>query len=191
MGFFTYFSTLFLKNLSCRYLNKKPTYKQTKGKKFSILFDTHYKKLYNYAFKILNEITDSEELVQETFIKLWENFENVNESERSIESFLIVTLKNKIIDNYRKNQTREKHNNLYMLSTGIETEIDKEWELLQQIENVYTSLEQKTLDIFKLSRDEGLTYKEISTQKNISIKTVELHISKALKVFRKRLKEYL
>ena len=62
---------------------------------------------------------------------------------------------------------------------------------MQQIERIYTNLEEKTLDIFKLSRNEGLTYKEISIKNNISIKTVELHISKALKVFRDGLKDYL
>ena len=150
----------------------------------------HYKKLYNYCFKVLEENAISEELVQETFIKLWENFDNINESQRSIESFLITTLKNKIIDTYRKKQTREKHTNLYVQNTSVETQIDKQWELLQQIDEIYTTLEQKTSDIFKLSRDKGLSYKEISKKKNISIKTVEAHISKALKAFKKGLKDY-
>lgn len=172
------------------YLNKKITSKQIKETKFSNLFDTHYKKLYNYSFKVLKESTLSEELVQETFIKLWENFEHIKESERSIESFLITTLKNKIIDDYRKKQTREKHTNLYALNTSIETQIDKQWELVQRIEDIYTTLEQKTIDIFKLSRDKGLTYREISLQKDISIKTVELHISKALTAFKSGLKDY-
>lgn len=154
------------------------------------MFDRHYKKLYNYAFKVLKETHLSEELVQETFIQLWKNFENIKEPERSIEAFLITILKNKIIDEYRKKQTREKHTNLYALNTSIETQIDKQWELMQRIEDIYTTLEQKTTDIFKLSRDKGLTYKEISKQKEISIKTVELHISKALTAFKKGLKDY-
>lgn len=149
-----------------------------------------YSKLFNYAFKIVKEKDLAEELVQETFIKLWENFEQIKKSERSIESFLIITLKNKIIDDYRKKQTREKHTNLYALNTTVETQIDKEWELVERIESVYTRLEEKTSDIFKLSRNKGLTYKEISEQKGISIKTVELHISKALKAFKNSLKDY-
>lgn len=130
-------------------------------------------------------------MVQETFIKLWENFDTVKKSERSMQSFLIVTLKNKIIDNYRKNKAREKHNNLYTLNIDFETKIDKQWELIQQIESIYESMEQKTVNIFKLSRDQGLTYSEISKKNNISIKTVELHISRALEAFRKGLEEYL
>ncbi|WP_299247373.1 sigma-70 family RNA polymerase sigma factor [uncultured Aquimarina sp.] len=171
-------------------MNKKITSYSIKEAKFSNLFDKHYSRLYNYAFKVLKEIDLSEELVQETFIKLWENFENIKESERSIESFLITTLKNKIIDDYRKKQTRKKHTDLYALNTSIEIQIDKQWELVQRIEDIYASLEQKTTDIFKLSRDKGLTYKEISKKKDISTKTVELHISKALTAFKKGLKDY-
>ncbi|WP_282080466.1 RNA polymerase sigma factor [Aquimarina algiphila] len=171
-------------------MNKKIKSNSIKEAKFSNLFDRHYNRLYNYAFKVLKETDLSEELVQETFIKLWGNFEHIKESERSIESFLITTLKNKIIDDYRKKQTREKHTNLYALNTSIETHIDKQWELVQRIEDIYTTLEQKTTDIFKLSRDKGLTYKEISKQKGISIKTVELHISKALTAFKNGLKDY-
>ncbi|SEL67606.1 RNA polymerase sigma-70 factor, ECF subfamily [Aquimarina amphilecti] len=171
-------------------MNKKTTSDSTKEAKFSNLFDRHYKRLYNYALKVLKETELSEELVQETFIKLWENFEHINQSERSIESFLITTLKNKIIDAYRKKQTREKHTNIYALNTSVETQIDKQWELIERIEDIYTTLEKKTTDIFKLSRDKGLTYKEISKKKDISIKTVELHISKALTAFKKGLKDY-
>ena len=80
-------------------MNKKTTSSSIKEATFSSLFDTHYSRLYNYAFKVVKEPDLSEELVQETFIKLWENFENIKVSDRSIASFLITTLKNKIIDN--------------------------------------------------------------------------------------------
>lgn len=171
-------------------MSKKRTSKINKEDKFSNLFDAHYSRLYNYAFKILKEKSLSEEFVQETFIKLWENFEDIKKQKRSIEAFLITTLKNKIIDAFRKKQARDKHTNLYTINTSFETQINKEWELQQQIDAVYSSLEEKTTDIFKLSRDKGMTYKEISQQKDISIKTVEFHISKALTAFKKGLKDF-
>lgn len=165
--------------------------KSSKKKRFSILFDKHYKKLFNYSFKVVKERDLSQELVQETFIKLWEKIEQIQSNDRSIESFLIVTLKNKIIDHTRKYKTREKHTNLYSLNRDIQENIDNQWELLQKIESIYTSLQPKTVEIFKLSRDQGCTYQEIATQKNISVKTVELHISKALSAFRQELQDYL
>lgn len=162
-----------------------------KKERFSVLFDKHYRKLYNYAYKVLNDKDIAEEIVQETFIKLWQNIDNVSKVERSIESYLIITLKNKIIDFHRKNQTKQKHHNLYTINKDVSLEMDNEWELTEQIHNIYASLNEKTLEIFQLSREKGLSYKEIATHKNISVKTVELHISKALTIFRKQLKNYL
>lgn len=162
----------------------------SKEKDFSILFDKHYKKLYSYAYSRLKGKNISDEMVQESFIKLWQNFDSIDKNDRSIESFLIITLKNKIIDNYRKNQAREKNINLYTQNTITEVDINTEWELQNKIVTIYKILPNKTSEIFQLSRDKGLTYKEIALQKNISIKTVESHISKALRAFRKELKNY-
>ncbi|WP_370408761.1 sigma-70 family RNA polymerase sigma factor [Tenacibaculum dicentrarchi] len=158
---------------------------------FSALFDTHYEKLYNYTIKIVKDESISNDLLQDTFIKLWENIDSMKINPRSIESFLIITLKNKIIDYFRKESVKKKHLNLYVLNKDIEEEINNEWDLQKKIEEVYTLLPQKTTDIFKLSRDKGHTYSEIASIKNISIKTVEAHISKALQVFKKELVNFL
>ncbi|WP_271406226.1 sigma-70 family RNA polymerase sigma factor [Tenacibaculum soleae] len=158
---------------------------------FSALFDTHYEKLYNYAIKVVKDESISNDLLQDTFIKLWENIDAMKINHRSIESFLIVTLKNKIIDYFRKESVKEKHLNLYVLNRDIEEEINNEWELAKKIEEIYASLPEKTIEIFRLSRDKGHTYSEISKLKNISIKTVEVHISKALQVFKKELSNFL
>ncbi|WP_215046686.1 sigma-70 family RNA polymerase sigma factor [Tenacibaculum dicentrarchi] len=158
---------------------------------FSALFDTHYEKLHNYTIKIVKDESISNDLLQDTFIKLWENIDSMKINHRSIESFLIITLKNKIIDYFRKESVKKKHLNLYVLNKDIEEEINNEWDLQKKIEEVYTLLPQKTTDIFKLSRDKGYTYSEIASIKNISIKTVEAHISKALQVFKKELVNFL
>ncbi len=167
------------------------TLESTKKKKFSVLFDRYYKRLLGYALKVVKQSDLAEELVQETFIKVWENFENISKEERSIESYFIKVLKHKIIDNYRKDRTRDKHVNLYKLNTEFLEDVDREWELQKEIDRIYEALPLKTAEIFKLSRDKGLTYPEIASQKNISVKTVESHISKALRVFREQLKDYL
>jgi RNA polymerase sigma-70 factor (ECF subfamily) len=158
---------------------------------FSVLFDKHYIRLYNYAFKVLKNKEVSEELVQETFIKLWENIAQISLEDRSIASFLIITLKNKIVDNYRKDQVRTKHNNLYYLQQETQIDMNNDWELGQEINTIYNTLPENTLHIFRLSREKDLTYKEIAKLKTISVKTVESHISKALEVFRLGLKDYL
>ena len=163
----------------------------TKKKKFSALFEKHYKRLFNYAFKVVEDRDIAKELVQEAFIKLWKNFENVKDDGRAIESYLITILKNSIIDNHRKRETQEKHLNLYKLNTAFTEDIDSKWELEKEIKKIYNSLPPKTSDIFRLSRDKGLTYLEIAALRNISVKTVESHISRALQAFRKELKDFL
>ena len=147
--------------------------------------------MYNYSFKVLGQKSISEELVQETFIKLWEHIGHIKTEKRAIESFLIVTLKNKIIDAQRKNTVRTKHNNSYFSTKKLEVEMDTDWEISQQITQIYDTLPSKTVTIFQLSRNQGMTYAEISAKEHISIKTVESHISKALVAFRKGLKDYL
>ena len=159
--------------------------------KFSVLFDKHYRKLYNYAFKSTKDVDISEELVQEAFIKLWENIDHIHDTERSIESFLIITLKNKMIDWHRKVQSRMKHTKAFTLQLDTQIEIDNDWDLIKKIDAIYSNLNKKTLEIFQLSRDKGYTYKEIAKLKNISIKTVELHVSKALAAFRDGLKDFI
>ncbi len=163
----------------------------TKKKVFSALFDKHYRRLFNYAFKVVNDKDIASGLVQETFIKLWETIENIKNDERAIEAYLITVLKNKIIDNHRKNKTQEKHYDLYKLNTEFSVDIDNKWELEKKIDSIYNALHPKTSEIFKLSRTKGLTYPEIAALKNISVKTVEAHISKALQAFKKGLKDYL
>ncbi|MDY8134030.1 RNA polymerase sigma-70 factor [Aquimarina sp. 2201CG5-10] len=161
----------------------------SKKEKFSILFDKHYQRLFNYSFKVIGNKDVAEDLVQETFMKLWDKIDNINSSEQAIESYIITTLKNKIIDFHRKAQTRKKNIDLYKINKEITQEIETTWELENQINLVYSKLQEKTAEIFRLSRNEGLSYKEIAEQKNISIKTVELHISKALSIFREELKK--
>ncbi len=158
---------------------------------FSELFDKHYNRLFNYSFKVTKDEFESNELVQETFIQLWGNIDKVNQSERAIESFLITVLKNKIIDHYRKTKVRKKHSEQFLQNVNQLEEIEISWEVLQQIANIYTHLDTKTEEIFKLSREEGMSYTEIADKKSISIKTVESHISKALRAFRKGLKDFL
>ncbi len=162
-----------------------------KKERFSLLYDKYYQRLYNYSYKVLKEKEIAEELVQESFIKLWQNIDKISTVERSIESYLITILKNKIIDHHRKNNTKNKHLNLYALNQDSQQEMNHEWELSEKIQNVYSSMNEKTLDIFRLSREKGLSYKEIAAHKEISVKTVELHISKALTIFREQLKNYL
>ncbi|MCE7995260.1 MAG: RNA polymerase sigma-70 factor [Roseivirga sp.] len=162
-----------------------------KRERFSALFDRHYQRLFNYALKYTRDKELSEELVQETFVKLWEHIGEISQEAHSIEAFLITTLKNKIIDSYRRKAVKDKHHEL--IGSRLETSAMPEdhWDLINQIQSIQDALEPRTKEIFRLSREELLPYKEIAQQCMVSVKTVESHISKALKAFREGLKDYL
>ena len=86
---------------------------------------------------------------------------------------------------------RAKNTKEYVSRKDVQVDLENEWELTQQIDKVNRSLPAKTLEIFQLSRQERLTYAEISKRMSISVKTVEAHMSQALTAFRSGLKDYL
>ncbi len=146
--------------------------------------------LFNYTIVRVDDKEIAQDLVQETFfagLKSMKNFKG----EASERTWLISILKRKIIDHYRKTKIRKKHSEQFLQNVNQLEEIETSWEVLQQIDNIYTHLDTKTEEIFKLSREEGMSYTEIADKKSISIKTVESHISKALQAFRKGLKDFL
>ncbi|MEQ9415893.1 MAG: sigma-70 family RNA polymerase sigma factor, partial [Cyclobacteriaceae bacterium] len=103
----------------------------------------------------------------------------------------VVTLRNKMIDSFRRKKVREKHEGIVKMDFDMLTEDSEVWDLISRIDTVFSNLPNKTVEVFQLSRKEGLTYSEIAERMAISVKTVEMHMSKALAAFRKGLKDFL
>ncbi len=128
---------------------------------------------------------DAKEVVQETFIKLWESRSAI-ESDKNFEGYIYRIAKNLIIDRFRR-ITREKaarSYQIYMLGTENSTEnkiLHDELEV--QIQATIESLPKIRRLVFHMSRVRGLSNREIAKELNISIRTVETHISKALQSF--------
>ncbi|MGG8497995.1 RNA polymerase sigma factor [Tenacibaculum sp. TC6] len=166
-------------------------------KVFSSFFNNMYPKLFSIAYNSINNKDACLNIVQETFSKFWFVLQDITPEKGYMEAYLIKILKNKIIDYYRKNN----ENQIYLDDLSIETmpvcQIYPDEELEQQeviykmtsiaIENLPESIK----DIFILSKLKGFTYKEIARDKNISVKTVEAHITKAFKILKKDLKKFL
>ncbi len=162
------------------------------GKAFDNMFDTYYKGLSVFANKYVKDIDVAEDIVQELFIKIWKNREQLNVN-ISLKSYLFQSVYNsclnhlkhlKIRDNYKKHVSRNDTDELHH-DTLVEEELNL------RIYNSIESLPEKCKIIFKLSRFEGLKYKEIAEKRNISIKTVKVQIGKALKTLRHDLQDYL
>lgn len=156
---------------------------------YQTIFDMYYARLFSYVNTYTKNDSDAKDIVQETFIKLWNNKENIN-ADSSILAFLHKIAYNIFIDNYRKGK---RHQNL-LASLSYEavnnaTENEDNDITIKKIEIVKKSISElppRCQQVFKLSKYEGLKYAEIAETLNISIKTVEAQMGKAFSYIRKQ-----
>lgn len=161
---------------------------------FETVFKDYYGRLCNYANTYINNMIEAEEMVQGTFLILWEKHEMID-IHTSLKSYLYRSVHNNCINHVKHLQVRRNHHDEYLHYADIEYEqvsndlIGKELE--QKINSVVDSLPPQCQAVFKLSRFENLTYNEIAEKMGLSVKTIENHMIKALKTLRVELKEYL
>ncbi|MBI9033174.1 MAG: RNA polymerase sigma-70 factor [Bacteroidales bacterium] len=156
------------------------------------LFKKYYTYLCAYSARFVDSSELSEEIVQEVFVKLWEKRQDIV-IRSSIKSYLFKSVHNFAINQYHQQKVRDNYKSTYeepaMFDEVHELLIGQELEA--GLQKAMRKLPEKRREIFELSRIQGLKYKEIADQLNISIKTVEGQISKALIQIRKSLKDYL
>jgi len=152
---------------------------------YSKVFEEYHLKLYQYIYKYTQSAWYAEETVQLTFVKLWEKRENLSEN-HDISTQLFRIAKSTLVDLLRKESLRCTQELSDTFISGHQEEdkiIYKE-----QLENVLSVIEElpsQSRQVFKLSRLGDLSHKDISQQLSISPKTVEGHISRALKTIRR------
>jgi RNA polymerase sigma-70 factor (ECF subfamily) len=154
---------------------------------FDELFRRYYSPLCRFALKITNSEEKSEEAVQEFFVRLWEHRNNLLISQ-SVASYLFKSVRLKVYEQFRSEQIKEKHEetfaqNLSFIDEDDNNEFDS-YQLACLIWGAVDQLPEKCRQIFKLSRDEGLTYNEIAEHLGISAKTVENQMGIAFKKLR-------
>jgi RNA polymerase sigma-70 factor (ECF subfamily) len=157
---------------------------------FEKLYFSYSKKLYNFAFNILKSKEDAEGIVQNVFTKIWETRSEIN-NDMSFGGYIFRIAKNMMLNQLRKRIIEKEYIN-YLHTRPEDTSLPVEqvvnfMELNLEIERIINELPEKRRKIFKLSRDEGLTYKEIAEILNISVNTVNTQISKSLECIRDHL----
>lgn len=160
-------------------------------KAFEELYRTYWYKLYCIARKQTTSPHDAEELVQSLFEKIWKDRATI--SPNNWGPFLAISLRNLIIDFHRRQALQRKFLQNYQPSTPIsaaEEELHKD-QLQAIINNHLQELPQKTQHIFKLSRFEHKSVKEIAGSMQLTEKAVEYHITKSIKLLRHYLREHL
>lgn len=164
---------------------------------FKEIFEIYYDHLTRFAFRFLQSGTDAEGVVQDVFLWIWEKREKWHVG-GSLKTYLFRAVKHKALDrlrheevkkNYNREHSRRQEKSVYP-ETEIEGEIDEE-KFTRAAQDAIEALPERARIIFKMSRLEGLTYKEIADVLEISPKTVESQMSRALDILRTNLSKYL
>jgi len=160
---------------------------------FEQLFHEHFVHLCNFAQSFVYDLDEAKEIVQVVFTNLWLKKEEIT-TEKSIKSYLYTSVRNRCL-NFIRDHKKFRSQLLDLDTAGFDMayEVNPSGisELENKVEKAIDGLPEKCAEVFKLSRFEQMKYKEIGEKLNISIKTVEAQISKALKHLREELKEYI
>lgn len=160
-------------------------------KAFEQLFKLYYGYLCNFASKIVADDVAAEEIVQDFFVKFWERKADLS-IDSSLKNYLFRSVKNLCLNHIKHNNVRLQ----YAQQVIAESESSNfnhnyiEVNLAADIAKSIEEMPEKRREIFRMSREEGLKYREIAQKLNISIKTVETQMSLAIKSLRDKLRKY-
>jgi RNA polymerase sigma-70 factor, ECF subfamily len=161
---------------------------------FEILFKQYYEPLCNFVFGMVKDYDASEDVIQELFVKFWEK-RNDFPDDISVKAYLYRAARNMALNQIRHFGIKKDFNlfNRMKMSDaeqGIGNPAETS-ELQKMIAQAVNELPPERKKIFLMSREDGLKYKEIAGELNISIKTVENQMGKALSTLRTELSDYL
>ncbi len=167
---------------------------QGSRKSFSLLFRKYYKDLVMFAGSYLSDQDESEDIVQNVFVTVWEKREELN-YRTSFKSFLLTSVRNSCLDELRHRKVKDKHQQSFDLKNYNLNDSTDEYvmysELKGQLDKALSKIPERERDVFEMSRLEGLKYKEIAKKLNISERTVEDRIAKTIKSLHLYLRDYL
>jgi RNA polymerase sigma-70 factor (ECF subfamily) len=154
---------------------------------FKAVFNDHFESIRNYLYYLSGNITLAEDLTQDVFLSLWKDHHKIRKE--TIRAYLYTVAKN----NYFKHHRRTKISLNFISShlAGQENEspdfILEIKEFDQQLQRAISDIPEKTRAIFLMNRIDGLKYAEIADNLKISVKAVEKHMTKALKLLKDKL----
>lgn len=169
---------------------------------FNHIFATYRTRYIRFAYSYTHNQEAAEDLVTESLMYYWENRERLQEV-KDVPLYILVTLKNKCLDYLQRERTWSDiaenllSNREWELQMRISTleacepEALLSHEVQDLIDKALAKLPEKSSQIFMMSRYEGKNYQTIAQEMRLSVKSVEFHISKALNLLRKELKDYL
>lgn len=187
---------------STRDLTPMHRMKKNKLKEYNQLYSGYYRKCFLFAKSYVHSTEIADDIASEAMIKLWEIFGEEDDL-RNIPAFLLTVVKNDAFNYLKREQLKLRaHENIqssiqreldFRISTleSCDPELLFSDELKQLFEETLATMPEQTRKIFSLSRLEDKSHKEIAEIAGISVKGVDYHIAKAMKLLREQLKDYL
>jgi RNA polymerase sigma-70 factor, ECF subfamily len=162
-------------------------------KDFEHLFKTYYADCCSYANLLLKDLEVSEEIVQDIFVRFWENKNSLG-IEKSMRAYLFKSVRNSCLNFIKHRQIEESYKQFNAEerdagSFGLDEEYEGD-ELELKIRKAIDMLPPERKKIFIMCRFEGMRYKEIADKTGISVKTVENQMGKAAKFLKEELSDY-
>lgn len=159
---------------------------------FELIFHEYYKPLVIYVTTILKSRDEAEDIVQQVFVTVWEKKEQL-EIHTSLKAFLYRAVYNAAMNKLKQYAVREHYAGEIRSNAGFAQTDDRlqQKELQHKLDEAINDLPEQCARIFKMSRYDQLKYQQIADALDLSVKTVENQMGRALKLLREKLKDYL
>lgn len=171
------------------YIHQNQNCRQLELRQFEELFRTYYADCVRFAYSYIENAAGAEDIVQQVFLKIWEKKEEIH-IHSAPKSYLLTAVRNTAITFIRKATHSVEVDNVANLTGSSSIAIEAR-ELENEINKAIKSLPEKCREVFLLSRQQQLTYKEIAATLGIAEKTVENQMGKALKILHQHLDKLL
>jgi RNA polymerase sigma-70 factor (ECF subfamily) len=158
---------------------------------FDAIYKKYSRRLFGFVFRYVKQETDTEEIVQEVFIKIWKSRDKIDVYS-SFESFLFTIAHNATVNLLKKRATEQKYvehvKSLQRIEESYELTDEIHYkELKQKFQGLLNELSPRQKEIFQLSREVGLSNKEIAKKLGISVQTVKNHLVSTLSFLKSKL----
>ena len=160
---------------------------------FKELYEGYKSKLYFFCLKYVKSEEIAKDILQETFVKIWDLRNNLDENQ-NFDSFIFTLIKNRLINYIKSEAIRKGHEDEALKERLLVTNETENGVIFNDytrlLDEAINTMPVKRKEVYTLSRQSGLTYEEIARNLNISTNTVEIHIIKALRDIRSFMKKH-
>ncbi len=168
--------------------NNRYTYQE-----FDVLFRKYWEKIYSICYRYMWDKDAAKDMVQNIFITLWQKKEAVR-NEQSLEKYLTKAVKYQVFKRLRYQKK------VILGSDDLMPDMESRYpnpyqhciyrELVGEIENEISKLQEPAKTIFRMSRYDVLSHREIAQQLGLAVKTVEYHLTRSRWIIRQKIKEH-